>query len=248
MAITWALAPNFTGLPSKVVGQLRGGVPGGADYEASIGVGTGGGDLTQTGDLLWTNGGLVPFSFTFDPIPNRVRLTVGAVTVAHVHPTPLTPERIFLLAVTRSGTQVTRWVDLTVTAAGTGETAHPPDLVCTGSATAAMLISGWFRGGVTLSGRFGFSWVGAMPLRSNLLAMVKLVDEDQAWIPDDARPPVRDPSRAAFLAALDLVGAVDSEPNPSPATPDGLRRSPARAGRGQDRDRRRTLGLPEAFP
>ena len=246
MAITWVQAPNFTGLPSKVVGQLRGGVPGGADYEASIGVGTGGGDLSQTGDLLWTNGGLVPFAFTFDPVPNRVRLTVGAVTVSHVHPVPLTPERIFLLAVTRTGTQVTRWVDLTVTAALTGETAHPPDVVCTGSATAAMLISGVFRGGVTLSGRFGFSWVGAMPLRSNLLAMVKLVDEDQAWIPDDPRPPTRDPSRAAFLAAVDLVGGPETPDRPT--TADSIRRPPARAGRGQDNDRRRTLGLPEAFP
>jgi hypothetical protein len=231
MAITWVAASNFAGLPAPVIGQFRGGVPGAADYEASIGTGTAAGELTQTGQFTWVNGAAHPFTYTFDAVLNRVRLTLGAgagqVAIQHVHPTPLTPERVFLLAVTRALTQFTRWTNLAITATATAEVAALPDVISTGNATAALLISGPFLSGFMLTGRFGFQWTGAMPLRSELLGMAKVVDGDATWIPDEPRPRRRDPVFGYLLAFL----------------MEDARRGVPIIGRGGDEERRRRLGL-----
>lgn len=234
MPITWVQAVNFTGLPSAVVGQFRGGVPGAADYEVSIGIGTALGEITQTGEFTWGNGVANPFTYEFNASLNRVRLSIGSgsnqATVQHIAAQPLTPERIFLLGVTRSGTQFTRWRNLSVTATQTAETAAPPDLICTGNTTAAMVISGLFRGGFTLTGTFGFQWTGSMPLRSNLLGMAKVIDEADPppWVPDDPPRRRRDPVFGYLLAFL-----MEDARRPIPII-----------GRGEDDERRRALGLP----
>ena len=233
MPITWISAPNFSGLSSAVIGQFRGGVPGAADYETSIGVGTAASELTQTGQFAWTSGTTYPFSYAFDASLNRVRLSIGSgasqAVVQHVHPAPLTPERIFLLAVTRNGSQVTRWRNLSVTATQTAEVAALPDVTSTGDGTAALLISGPFRQGFALTGRFGFQWTGPLPLRSNLLAMAKVIDEaEPAWVPDDPRQRRRAPVFGYLLAYL----------------MEDARRAIPVIGRGEDDERRRALGLP----